>query len=83
MQSAAQQDYEQAVFPGFLRMGMAKWAEDGAAAPSSRQRSRTDNGFSLCIPASEADADLAAIEHELGETRTRTRGSRREPSRRE
>ena len=76
--SAEQIEYDMAVFPGFLRQSMGKWAEDGTLAPSGRVRGNAKpDQFNLTLGKEEVQADIQGIESACGVLNTGKKTGRR------
>lgn len=67
MSAISAQEYDALIYPGFLRRNVARWNDDGSAAPLSRARGPKGETFVLHLRSGEIDQDVSAIE---GEVRT-------------
>ena len=74
MSAISAQEYDALIYPGFLRRNVARWNDDGSAAPLSRARGPKGETFVLQLRSGEIDQDVSAIE---GEVRARTLESER------
>jgi hypothetical protein len=63
-------EYDALIYPGFLRRNVARWNDDGSAAPLSRSKGPRNETFVLQLRSGEIDQDVSAIE---GEVRRRDR----------
>ena len=70
MSAISAQEYDALIYPGFLRRNVARWNDDGSAAPLSRARGPKGETFVLQLRSGEIDQDVSAIE---GEVRERSR----------
>jgi len=66
MSAISAQEYDALIYPGFLRRNVARWNDDGSAAPLSRARGPKGETFVLQLRSGEIDQDVSAIEGELG-----------------
>mmetsp|Transcript_17344 Transcript_17344/g.56776 ORF Transcript_17344/g.56776 Transcript_17344/m.56776 type:complete len:89 (-) Transcript_17344:3370-3636(-) len=77
-------EYDFLVHPGFLRRSLARWNEDGSAAPTGRVRGAKGDQFTLTLTKEEVQEDFALIEGELGLSKSGKRkgggGLLRQPS---
>lgn len=72
MSAISAQEYDALIYPGFLRRNVARWNDDGSAAPLSRARGPKGETFVLQLRSGEIDQDVSAIE---GEVRERSRAN--------
>lgn len=80
MSAMSMQEYDALIYPGFVRRNVAKWNEDGSAAPLSRARGPRGETFVLHLRSGEIDQDVSAIEAEV---RANGRSTRDDATRRE
>jgi hypothetical protein len=76
MSAMSAAEYDTLIYPGFLRRNVARWNDDGSAAPLSRARGPKGETFVLHLRSGEIDQDVSAIEGEVRaarRTRARTR----------
>lgn len=71
MSAMSQSEYDALIYPGFLRRNVARWNDDGSAAPLSRARGPKGETFVLQLRSGEIDQDVSAIESEVRTTRSR------------
>jgi hypothetical protein len=67
MSAISAQEYDALIYPGFLRRNVARWNDDGSAAPLSRARGPKGETFVLQLRSGEIDQDVSAIEGEVRE----------------
>lgn len=67
MSAISAQEYDALIYPGFLRRNVARWNDDGSAAPLSRARGPKGETFVLHLRSGEIDQDVSAIEGEVRE----------------
>jgi hypothetical protein len=65
MSSMSLAEYDALIYPGFLRRNVARWNDDGSAAPLSRARGPKNETFVLQLRSGEIDQDVSAIEQEV------------------
>ena len=65
MSSMSLAEYDALIYPGFLRRNVARWNDDGSAAPLSRARGPKNETFVLHLRSGEIDQDVSAIEQEV------------------
>lgn len=65
MSAISAQEYDALIYPGFLRRNVARWNDDGSAAPLSRARGPKGETFVLHLRSGEIDQDVSAIEGEV------------------
>ena len=65
MSAMSQSEYDALIYPGFLRRNVARWNDDGSAAPLSRARGPKGETFVLQLRSGEIDQDVSAIEAEV------------------
>ena len=65
MSSMSLAEYDALIYPGFLRRNVARWNDDGSAAPLSRARGPKNEAFVLHLRSGEIDQDVSAIEQEV------------------
>ena len=70
MSAISAQEYDALIYPGFLRRNVARWNDDGSAAPLSRARGPKGETFVLHLRSGEIDQDVSAIEGEVRAERT-------------
>jgi hypothetical protein len=70
MSAMSAAEYDALIYPGFLRRNVARWNDDGSAAPLSRSKGPRNETFVLQLRSGEIDQDVSAIE---GEVRRRDR----------
>ena len=58
-------EYDALIYPGFLRRNVARWNDDGSAAPLSRSKGPRNETFVLQLRSGEIDQDVSAIEGEV------------------
>ena len=80
MSAMSMQEYDALIYPGFVRRNVAKWNEDGSAAPLSRARGPRGETFVLHLRSGEIDQDVSAIEAEV---RSNGRSARDDATRRD
>ena len=80
MSAMSMQEYDTLIYPGFVRRNVAKWNEDGSAAPLSRARGPRGETFVLHLRSGEIDQDVSAIEAEV---RANGRSARDDATRRD
>ena len=73
MSAMSAAEYDALIYPGFLRRNVARWNDDGSAAPLSRSKGPRNETFVLQLRSGEIDQDVSAIE---GEVRRRDRPRR-------
>ena len=77
MSAMSAAEYDALIYPGFLRRNVARWNDDGSAAPLSRSKGPRNETFVLQLRSGEIDQDVSAIE---GEVRHDARDDRRDES---
>ena len=65
MSAMSAAEYDALIYPGFVRRNVARWNEDGSAAPLSRARGPRGETFVLHLRSGEIDQDVSAIEAEV------------------
>ncbi len=65
MSAMSAAEYDALIYPGFVRRNVARWNEDGSAAPLSRARGPPGETFVLHLRSGEIDQDVSAIEAEV------------------
>ena len=65
MSAMSAAEYDALIYPGFVRRNVARWNEDGSAAPLSRARGPRGETSVLHLRSGEIDQDVSAIEAEV------------------
>ena len=73
MSAMSAAEYDALIYPGFLRRNVARWNDDGSAAPLSRSKGPRNETFVLQLRSGEIDQDVSAIEGEVRRRRARAR----------
>ncbi|ABO94543.1 predicted protein [Ostreococcus lucimarinus CCE9901] len=77
MSAMSAAEYDALIYPGFLRRNVARWNDDGSAAPLSRSKGPRNETFVLQLRSGEIDQDVSAIEGELGLALKGLKGARK------
>jgi len=84
MSAMSAAEYDALIYPGFLRRNVARWNDDGSAAPLSRSKGPRNETFVLQLRSGEIDQDVSAIEGEVRhDARARATTRRRDDATRE